>query len=375
MKTIEKAKGYGQIQILSPYELQILQQVEIVRYAGEHAKLYLSGIVPEALQATCVERAEGEDTVELRVLEASGSTRTVFKGLVSSIAVRAVQGIYYLELEGISFTSLMDLKRQSRSFQDHGMSYSDMIATVISSYAGSDVIDYVTYASTLGGFTLQYLETDWQFVKRMASRFGAVVMAEAVGDGPKFTIGLPDGRLHQMPDTPFVVNRNLADFMNIAMNEGRGSELDFTSYTIETDQIYNIGDKILFQEGELTVAGYTARLEDGVLKYTYILMLEESIRVRHILNETMVGATLQGRVEEVNGHAVKVLLDIDEGQEHAIAGWFPYASAYAAEGTGGASTICRRLEIGYRLGCLVTTKGNQWRSVQSTWNHQARTLL
>ncbi|UJF32208.1 contractile injection system protein, VgrG/Pvc8 family [Paenibacillus hexagrammi] len=357
MEAVEKAMGYGNIRIISPYELQTIQHMDIIRHPGEHARLTLSGIIPEEHGTSYMEHSSSRDTVEIQIVEENGSARRLFKGIVSLLKIKAVQGIYYLELECSSYTAIMDLKRKSRSFPNPHMTYGELIETVMSDYEQSDVLDYATGSSALGSFTLQYMETDWQFLKRMASHFGSVLMADAAGDGPKLMVGLPDGRMRSLPEEPFMVKRSLAEWMNIAFNDGHGSEGEFTAYSIVTDQSYQIGDKVMFREGELTVVGYTAALTDGLLSYTYMLSpLEAGMSVLRILNHEMTGATLLGSVQEVKGHSVKVKLDIDEGRKGAASGWFPYASAYSAEGSGGGSTICQGPAIGYSSMCRGVRK-------------------
>uniref|UniRef100_UPI0031331D97 contractile injection system protein, VgrG/Pvc8 family n=1 Tax=Paenibacillus turpanensis TaxID=2689078 RepID=UPI0031331D97 len=272
-----------------------------MKAVNEHAKLYIEGIIPEEMKDSYIEQSSEGDLLEVQIREADGRTKTLFHGLVSRISVRSVRGIYYLELEGISHTSLLDIRQVSRSFQHEAMSYSSLIEQVIADYDGSDCLDHASGTSTLGGFTLQYLETDWQFLKRMASRFGAVLIPEASASAPKFHFGLPDGRLWELPSEPFVVARNVSEYLRTEAVEGGAAEADFTSYRVNTEQLFQLGDRVMFQEGELTVAASTARLEDGVLRYDYVLVPEEGVRQRRLYNEEVTGAALQGKILQVKG--------------------------------------------------------------------------
>ena len=57
------------------------------------------------------------------------------------------------------------------------MTYIDMIKKVIKKYQGSDVIDNVTKGKAIENFIMQYQETDWEFIKRVASHFQAPIVS------------------------------------------------------------------------------------------------------------------------------------------------------------------------------------------------------
>ncbi|MED1666335.1 hypothetical protein, partial [Brevibacillus laterosporus] len=82
----------------------------------------------------------------------------------------------------------------------------------------------------------------------------------------EFSLGVPDGKLGQLQDYHYGVARLLDRYTEATT--GHGSELDetaFTHYTVESGQYFALGDKVLFQEKELTVAASTARFTEGGL--------------------------------------------------------------------------------------------------------------
>ncbi|WP_240470286.1 hypothetical protein [Brevibacillus laterosporus] len=336
MKTTAKVAGYGNIQVVSPYDIQTLQDLQLVKEANDHAKLYLTGIIPEEKKDSYIAMATSSDIIEVNEVEDGRVVRNLFTGLVENIGVRAVRGIYYIELEGISLTSQLDIKEKTRSFQDKNMTYTALLDFILKDYPGSDYLDYATNNATLEGFTLQYKETDWAFIKRMASRFGAVLLPETSSKTPKFSLGVPDGKLGQLQDYHYGVARSLDRYTEATT--GHGSKLDetaFTHYTAESGQYFALGDKVLFQEKELTVAASIARFTEGGLLYTYTLCQEEGVLQNLIRNEQLTGVSLEGKIIEIRRDTVKVHLDIDQTQDKGKAWWFPYSSVYSTEGADG----------------------------------------
>ncbi|WP_258073337.1 hypothetical protein [Brevibacillus laterosporus] len=336
MKTTAKVAGYGNLQVVSPYDIQTLQELQLVKEANDHAKLYLTGIIPEEKKDSYIAMATSSDIIEVNEVEDGRVVRNLFTGRIENIGVRAVRGIYYIELEGISLTSQLDIKEKTRSFQDKNMTYTALLDLILKDYPGSDYLDYATNSAKLEGFTLQYKETDWAFIKRMASRFGAVLLPETSSKTPKFSLGVPDGKLGQLHDYHYGVARSLDRYTEATT--GHGSELDetaFTHYTAESGQYFALGDKVVFQEKELTVAASTARFIEGGLLYAYTLCQEEGVQQNPIRNEQLTGVSLEGKIIEIRRDTVKVHLDIDKTQDKGKAWWFPYSSVYSTEGADG----------------------------------------
>ncbi|WP_254612969.1 RHS repeat-associated core domain-containing protein [Brevibacillus sp. HB1.1] len=337
MNTTEKLAGYENIQLVSPFEIQSLQDVRIVRKVNEHARLFVTGIIPEEKSDRYIEMATSEDTVALNLVENGALTKTLFKGLVDSVSVNFVHGVYHLELEAVSHTQRMDGQRKLRSFQNKKMSYASLLDEITKDYPGSDYLDHASNGAPLGTIAIQYQETDWQFLKRLASRFGSILVAEAVADKPKFWFGLPEGRTAQLTDASYTISKRLAPYMETTENGYAAgmSENDFLTYEVESGQVLQLGDRVNYQGKELVVAGSTTRIDHALLIHTYQLMPEAGIRQNPIRNDDICGAALEGKIIDIQKDTVKIHLDIDQKQPKAEASWFPYATVYSAEGNSG----------------------------------------
>ncbi|MCM3340840.1 contractile injection system protein, VgrG/Pvc8 family [Paenibacillus sp. MER TA 81-3] len=331
MSTASKQSGYEHIRLVSPYEIQTLSSVQIEKKVNEHAHLHLTAIIPEEKKDRYIDMSSGSDTIQIQEIDEGNAVRTLFHGVISDMAIKSVRGIYYLELEGISHTSRMDIKLKSRSFQNRNMLYQDLVHHILSEYPGSDCIDLAFDNASLNQFTLQYQETDWQFLKRMASRFGAVLIPEAAADSPKLWIGVPDGKADSLTNAHYSVMRTLIDWHN---NDAL-QETDVTSYSIETERYYSIGDRIVFKDKELTVMESTARFNEGAFTYEYLLRPATGIRQNPMTNPDICGASLEGKIIDVTKDKVQVHLNIDSAQAKQEACWFPYSSVYTAEGNSG----------------------------------------
>ncbi|MDP4180312.1 MAG: hypothetical protein Q8942_04375, partial [Bacillota bacterium] len=110
--------AYGNIKIKSPYTIKTILDLRIERRINEHSKIFISGIIPDENKDKYVEQATTKDIIEVTQVDDNSATANLFKGVITNIGIRAVRGVYYIELEGASSTFEMDIKLKRRSFQN-----------------------------------------------------------------------------------------------------------------------------------------------------------------------------------------------------------------------------------------------------------------
>ncbi|MEK5029645.1 zincin-like metallopeptidase toxin domain-containing protein [Paenibacillus sp. FSL M7-1046] len=336
MGIVKAATGTWNLKCHSPYPVHSIQSIHMERKAGGHARLFLTAVLPEEQQDREIDMtANGENISLIETGERGQEIRKLFQGIIQEVGVRDVQGVYILELEAVSYSYLLDIEPRIRSFQHSEMECEDVIRQVLSAYPKSDLIDYVSSGTKLGGLTVQYRETDWQFLRRIASRFGAVVIPEVTADAPKLYFGVPDGGYHELKDQNYTVTRDLhALKMSWSAGAADVREADFTSYRVQTRRWFGLGDTVQFQGQELRVAAAESRLMQGMLIHTYTLSPHSGIRENEIRNDELAGASLEGKILAVKKDTVKVHLDVDATQAEHEASWMPYSAVYASDGGG-----------------------------------------
>lgn len=217
------------------------------------------------------------------------------------------------------------------------MTYPELLDVIGSSYKGFEVMDAATDGAAIGKFILQYEETDWQFLKRLASRMHTGLMPAAVFDHPKFYFGVFESHSKgKLVDYNYQIKKRLSAFRYSTENEAANVvENDFIYYEVETDRVLDLGNGIEFKGKLLYVCEAHTKLANGQLKHLYILSSKRGLRQKKLYNEQIIGASLQGEVIGVSKDTVKVHLSIDDSQSKSGAHSFPYASVYTAEGNSG----------------------------------------
>ncbi|WP_267403391.1 MULTISPECIES: type VI secretion system tip protein VgrG [unclassified Chryseobacterium] len=100
-----------------------------------------------------------------------GNIRQVFVGIIANIRNRKENGYGELYITGYSPTVLMESGKKCRSFE--GKSLEQIIKEIVSEYPDEAHI-LVHHPNTEYSlpYTVQYKESDYQFIKRLATRFG-----------------------------------------------------------------------------------------------------------------------------------------------------------------------------------------------------------
>ena len=328
--------AYNNLKV-SPYQLTNLTELKIVKKINEHGKLFLKGIVLESLKDSYIDMTKSKTSIEVAHIDKKSRSKPLFKGIVISIKMKSIRGVYYIELEALSHSFDLDIKLKSRSFQNKDMTYKALIQEVISEYSGADNIDTASNGKNIQAFTLQYNETDWQFLKRMVSRFNEGLIPDCTSDKPKFWFGTPKGiGKSKLEDFNYSVSKRIADFRVSSENFNEGiRENDFIYYEVESNKLLNIGYEVEFKGRSFFVHEVNTFMENSIVKHRYTLAPEKGLSKDTLYNNEIIGLSLQGKVIEVAKDDVKVHLEIDEKQNAGEAWWFKYSSIYSAEGNTG----------------------------------------
>lgn len=328
----ETALTYKDI-IVMPYNIRV-NQIEITQQMNEHATLHLTGVIPDELEDSYVYMTDAETAIEVLQIASDGQAIPIFNGLALNVQVKSVLGTYYLEVKAVSHTYVLDVKKKNQTYQDAGMPYSELIDVCIADQKGADFMDCVTNGANLGSFTMQYIETDWEFLKRMASRFHTGLVPDTVHSAAKFYFGVPfqPGGTPEMEAINYRVKKAIGNFLISSKNHLDGiTDSDYMYYEVESLQPFKIGNEVTFQSKTLYVYKIFSTLKDGLFKHIYTLTPQNGFSVHTTYNQAIIGASIQGKVIDVAGDKIRIHVDFDEGQEKDTAYWFPYSTIYASE--------------------------------------------
>jgi hypothetical protein len=231
-------------------------------------------------------------------------------------------GVYSMTVQATSYTYLFDRERTNRSFQNLSTTYYKLFREMTDSYPHGDFIDLIDADRTVDEFTVQYQESDWEFLRRMASRLQTGLIAEVTSELPRFWLGSSRDQIKgELKSINYSIRRTK-------------SGPKYTYVEIEDTKRFSVGDVVIFQHKHWAIDQVTAQMKQGLLKYTYMLVAEGGLPRDTVYNDHLIGVSINGKVIDRANESVRLQLAMDHQPMKEDSCWFAYPTMYTAEGIG-----------------------------------------
>lgn len=308
---------------------------EIVSGIGEHSTLVLLAYVDEENMLY-----ELPDLQKIKVyLRDGGERKTIFSGVVTDIRLSEQGQMKVARIEGKSQSWLMDREKRSRSFQNTRISFKTLIQEILKSYQDEkcDFI-YAVRNQAIGRLLVQYEETDWEFLKRVASLKCLVLTPDSQQEGLKFYVGVPllagSGFAYHVQE----LAKDMEAYYLLKANEKKVFAEDFTCYQVASEQLLRIFEPVTIQGKRFVACSCRYAFTGQEMTGTYRLQSAESIKAVAVYPMHLIGVALMGKVVNVSGTKIQALLEIDQNHTERAAYWFPYSTLSAS--TDGSGWYC-----------------------------------
>lgn len=327
---------------LNRYKIKFLKDLEIIENINEHSYLKITALLEDEDEYKSIYNTNAGSQV--CIFNNILNYKILFQGMIKNIKVENLQENYNLTLEAVSNTYLLDIKKSFRSFQKSDMKYIDVINEILKPYQEAEVLynieEDIAKTKEIETFVMQYNETDWEFIKRLASHFNAGLIPSTLFNSPKFVFGIPKGNnIGVLENYNFYINKNIETYMRSSKNvNDKIQELDSIEFHIETNCNFNIGDTASFNNVALYIKSKRVKIDKGILIYHYSLCSKNGLTKDKLYNDKIIGLSLKGKVLASERDTVKVKLEIDSEdlvQKVEESYPFPYTTMYTAEGNSG----------------------------------------
>jgi len=316
---------------IEPYEVLEILDVRINQKINEHGTLYLKARLPEGEETRDLEAyAEGKN-VSLNSKGMAGE-HILFQGITQEIKVSLVEHVYYIEVNAISYSYLLDIEQKVRSFQDKKQTYTDLITQITDEYPDAGVIDTASNGATTNQFLMQYHETDWVFLQRLASHFNTGLICDIRFDSPKYFFGTPDIPGVELQGFNYTVRKDIKRFRQLSKTGVDGlEENDFICYEVDTNQAIQVGSCVKFKGKNYYVDSIKIRNEKELFITRCTFMAKKGLSQPYKAHDEIAGCSFNGRIIDIKNDQVKVHLDVDGSQDVETAHYFPYSTVYSSE--------------------------------------------
>ncbi|SFR88977.1 hypothetical protein [Anaeromicropila populeti] len=313
--------SYDKLKITGCISFETLCDVSMSIVPNEHGVLKVNGIINEATRDAIMQSQLKNQEISLRELDGKGHeiSTPVFSGVIGNVEVSEVNGYFTAKAVAYTGSYLLDMEAKSRSFQDIGMTYKQVIKSVLTDTSRASALFRVGIDTKIGKPVIQYLETDWEFIKRMASHLNAVLIPECTYPLPRFWFGIPE----QSGACKFLENEYKTGieqkYFTMGGLQNPLPKSEYQYYLVKSTEQFQIGSQVHFRNQALRIIEKHADIQDGELIFTYKLGKSGLEKNRKYFNTKINGMSILGTVIKTKSETVKIHLDIDEGQKEATA--------------------------------------------------------
>lgn len=297
----------GKIRIETIIPIKMIQSLYIESQENTHVNLALEAFI-------------FEDDVEnalFHINENAGLSVWVeeillYTGIIVSIQITQEGNEYRVSLRASSATVKMDCEKKSRTFQNIHDTYRNVIRGMLKNTEGAKIYFHIEDGE-IGAPLYQIEETDWEFIKRIASHLNTTVVSNGLASTPEMYIGNPRGTVYSMGEIEAAIESVWID-----------KETGGVCRRIKTYENMTVGDQVSWGGILYTVTEKRCFLEKGLLCFNYKIVEKEAFSCKKYENSNAVGRLFSAQVIGTKEEQVKVKFDIDESQKLADAYWYPW---------------------------------------------------
>ena len=327
VENMYEGKNIGIILNKTKLENFVIQKFVLDENINEHQKLEIQLEMDDEQRKNLERIIEKEDVgIEIELANVDKDVkRKVFSGIVDYFEILDYGSYgFKILMRAFSKSVLFDRKNQKkyRVFQDRNLIFSDIIDEINKDYADKKLeIKYSDIAKKqIGSLIVQFDETDWEFLVRLAS---------------------------QLKTGMFVIEQGIILFGIVEMGEIKKENKYFSDYSlirdyknlyykVQSNKVINLGDTVSISEnavenegndkdssgnkGNFSVLKTRIFLKDFILKSEFLATDMSSYHIFRKYNEKIKGCRIEANVERVfeDGGIAKMEVKFGEGLKKIV---------------------------------------------------------
>ena len=162
---LQRKIEYSDLKFTSSFAREKILDFQTWEVPGEHARGNFRLLLSEN------ETGINSMDAPIQLLGQGNTAGALFSGYPEKVEIKEERGYRIADIQAVSGTILLDQKKSNRVFQKKVQTYMGIASAVT---ADTDHCACILPGSDMrtGGTLIQYQETDWRFLKRMASQLG-----------------------------------------------------------------------------------------------------------------------------------------------------------------------------------------------------------
>jgi len=303
-EVLQRKIEYADLKFISSFAMEKILDFQTWEIPGEHARGSFRLLLSEN------ETGINGMNAPIQLLGQGNTAGALFSGYPEKVEIKEERGYRIADIQAVSGTILLDQKKSNRVFQKKVQTYMGIAGIVTADTEHSACILPGSDMRT-GGTLIQYQETDWRFLKRMASQLGLSLVPDTSYYYPRFYLGLPEGEKRELGE---IISCDLCFDGRYYAVSGKClvDREDFICYDVVTRTSLSLGDRVTYEGRELLVSRKKTELAGGEVIFTYRLAGNSYTWVPWEDNPDYTGMSFVGSIVGTQGEQVEVAFDIDK---------------------------------------------------------------
>lgn len=298
------------------YDFISIEEMEVIQSLNDHGKACIKGVFREKDKEAYVQSLLEEQWVKIIVKDEEENMATLFGGLVLRAEIEDRDVDICLKLELVTGTYLLDKEKHYRVLQKETYTLREVMDEI-----GGNYSRYRYHMNeepdSIDGIRVQYMETDWQFLKRLAGETGCCIVPDCYGEDIGYDINVREDRIINVEEDEFTF-----------MVTGKQKR-----YIVQSRKLYRLGERVSFNNQILYIYKIVTRYLHAECIHEYQLLPKHDIKMEHKQNKEIAGCSLQAIVRAVKTDKVRVEFLKNEVKNDTGIGeiqiWLGYSTVYS----------------------------------------------
>ena len=320
-------KIYQSIWVELPYSFVQIVDVNMTEGVNCHACMRVTAICEDEKQDEFLNRSVEHETVQAGYVKDEAGEEIFFTGKIQEVILTYEKGQMTVILTAASMTHAWDIVRRRRTFQNMDTTYGEIIRQVLSAYPGASWISTVDTEVNIPGFLLQYDETDWEFLCRLASHFEAYIMEDPSGENGQIYFGIPELSYGNKVDSDhYQISQDMETYLQYAQNVAQGMMLQNNLNWLVCSRVaYKLGETVIWKYVSCQIVSVSMTVKGSEILYFYVLGRSDGVKARYYGNPKISGLSLPATIRERSGNRLRVQFTIDPEYTPGNNFYFTYA--------------------------------------------------
>lgn len=303
--------------IIKPFEMTEILECRIKKQINDHFELFISGYISGKKEDYFNLSDRTEITVET---EQDNSIVLLFKGILCTLSIYSEGDLNRLDVTARSYTCLLDYEKKIQVFQDEAQTYKSIVKQITEQMEKVGIIYAPETREKHCNMVVQYEETSWEFLKRLASHLNTVIIPDCINSYSCFYFGVTPKKEMKIEES--IYKRTL-----MVLQDRKTEE-----YCFESKTVWELCTQLILQGRRYLIYEIETRLEKGEILHRYRLRSLEGFRTERKKNIVIAGNSLKGEISCVKEERVKVIIHHNNDFRGISSIWFPYATVYSSPG-------------------------------------------